>query len=317
MGPSTPPPSCYSTRLQFQSLLFSPHMSHHSHLLPINFKALITDYLHEDVPSFDYGGYVVGEEEKEATLYCKSEGVVAGVPFFDEVFRQLDCKVDWSVQEGEWLNPEGKQAIAKVTGKARQILLGERTALNILSRCSGIALKARKVHTLQIERGFKGVIAATRKTTPGFRLVEKYGVLVGGLDTHRMDLSSMVMLKDNHIWSSGSITKAVQQARSVCGFALKIEVECQSEEEADEAIAAGADVVMLDNFTSSGLQVAAKSIKQRWADKGVSFLIESSGGITYETCTNYFCDDIDILSMSTITQGVGHVDFSLKINKAA
>ena len=122
-------------------------------------------------------------------------------------------------------------------------------------------------------------------------MVEKYGVLVGGLDTHRMDLSSMVMLKDNHIWAHGSITKAVQAARSVAGFSLKIEVECQSEEEADEAIAAGADVIMLDNFTGEGLKAAAKNIKQRWAQKGVNnFLVESSGGITYETCADYFCD---------------------------
>lgn len=114
----------------------------------------------------------------------------------------------------------------------------------------------------------------------------------------------------------GSITKAVLNARSVCGFALKIEVECQSEQEADEAIAAGADIVMLDNFSGEGLQIAAKSIKERWAAKGKThFLIESSGGITYETCSSYFCPYIDVLSMNTITQGVPHVDFSLKINQ--
>ncbi|KAI9285881.1 Quinolinate phosphoribosyl transferase [Umbelopsis sp. AD052] len=289
-------------------------MSSHAHLLPNGYKAQIAQWLQEDTPSFDYGGYVVGESDQKAVLYCKAEGVLAGVPFFDEVFKQLDCKVEWTSQEGEYLNPDGKIAIAHVYGKARHLLLGERIALNIISRCSGIALKAHKVAQLQKERGFKGVIAATRKTTPGFRLVEKYGVLVGGLDTHRMDLSSMVMLKDNHIWAHGSITKAVQAARSVAGFSLKIEVECQSEEEADEAIAAGADVIMLDNFTGEGLKAAAKSVKQRWAQKGVNnFLVESSGGITYETCAEYFCDDIDILSMSTITQGVGHVDFSLKI----
>ncbi|KAI8890506.1 nicotinate-nucleotide diphosphorylase [Backusella circina FSU 941] len=291
-------------------------MAQYAHLLATNYKTIITEYLAEDVPSFDYGGYVVGEDEKTAILYCKAEGVVAGIPFFDEVFKQLECKVEWKVKEGEYLNPQGKQEVARVTGKARNILLGERTALNIICRCSGIALRARLVSELQKEKGFKGVIAATRKTTPGFRLVEKYGVLVGGLDTHRMDLSSMVMLKDNHIWSSGSITKAVQNARSVCGFALKIEVECQSEEEADEAIAAGADIVMLDNFSGEELKLAAKSVKERWAAKGVNhFLIESSGGITYETCAGYFCPDIDVLSMSTITQGVPHVDFSLKIAK--
>ncbi|KAG0174855.1 hypothetical protein DFQ30_002478 [Apophysomyces sp. BC1015] len=291
-------------------------MTHHAHLLATNYKALIAEYLKEDVPSFDYGGYVVGEEEQVAILYCKAEGVLAGVPFFDEVFRQLDCRVEWTSTESDWLKPEDKQEIARVYGKARNILLGERTALNIISRCSGIALVAKRIHELQKQKGFNGVIAATRKTTPGFRLVEKYGVLVGGLDTHRMDLSSMVMLKDNHIWSSGSITKAVKAARSVCGFALKIEVECQSEEEADEAIAAGADIVMLDNFKGAELREAAKSLKCRWAEKGVkNFMIESSGGITYSTCADYFCEDIDILSMSTITQGVPHVDFSLKISK--
>ncbi|GAB5585633.1 nicotinate-nucleotide diphosphorylase (carboxylating) [Umbelopsis nana] len=289
-------------------------MSSYAHLLPNGFKAQIAQWLQEDTPSFDYGGYVVGETDQKAVLYCKAEGVLAGVPFFDEVFKQLDCRVEWSATEGDYLNPDGKIAIAHVYGKARHLLLGERIALNIISRCSGIALKAHKVAQLQKQHGFKGVIAATRKTTPGFRLVEKYGVLVGGLDTHRMDLSSMVMLKDNHIWAHGSITKAVQAARSVAGFSLKIEVECQSEEEADEAIAAGADVIMLDNFTGEGLKAAAKSVKQRWAAKGVNnFLIESSGGITYATCATYFCDDIDILSMSTITQGVGHVDFSLKV----
>ncbi|KAI8968992.1 Quinolinate phosphoribosyl transferase [Mycotypha africana] len=290
--------------------------SNFSHLLATNYKTLITGYLEEDIPSFDYGGFVVGEKEQKAILYCKAEGVVAGVPFFDEVFRQLDCKVEWNVKEGDYLQPKGKQAVATVTGKARNILLGERTALNILCRCSGIALRARRVSELQKSKGFKGIIAATRKTTPGFRLVEKYGVLVGGLDTHRMDLSSMVMLKDNHIWSSGSITKAVENARKACGFSLKIEVECQSEQEADEAIAAGADIIMLDNFTGDALKQAAKRIKERWSAKGKThFLIESSGGITYETCANYFCDHIDILSMSTITQGVPHVDFSLKISQ--
>ncbi|KAI8139740.1 Quinolinate phosphoribosyl transferase [Fennellomyces sp. T-0311] len=291
-------------------------MTQYAHLLSTNYKRIISQYLEEDVPSFDYGGYVVGEDDQEAILYCKAEGVLAGVPFFDEVFRQLDCRVEWKAKEGDWIKPNGKQEVARVYGKARHILLGERTALNIICRCSGIALRARNVAELQKAKGFEGAIAATRKTTPGFRLVEKYGVLVGGLDTHRMDLSSMVMLKDNHIWSSGSITLAVKNARKVCGFALKIEVECQSEEEADEAIAAGADVVMLDNFTGEGLKAAAKSIKERWAAKGVNhFLIESSGGITYETCANYFCKDIDILSMSTITQGVPHVDFSLKISQ--
>jgi nicotinate-nucleotide pyrophosphorylase (carboxylating) len=116
-------------------------MAQYAHLLATNYKDIIRQYLAEDVPSFDYGGYVVGEDEKTAILYCKAEGVVAGVPFFDEVFRQLDCKVEWKVKEGDRLKPEGKMEAARVTGKARNILLGERTALNIICRCSGIALR--------------------------------------------------------------------------------------------------------------------------------------------------------------------------------
>jgi len=293
-----------------------------AHLLPPSWKTDVQVWLKEDTPSFDYGGFVVGETEQVATLYCKAEGVLAGVPFVDEIFRQVECRVEWFVEEGTYLNPfdnvdstkaNGRIEVAKVYGKARNLLLGERVALNIIARCSGIALRCYMVRKIRDSHGFKGIIAATRKTTPGFRLVEKYGVLVGGLDGHRMDLSSMVMLKDNHIWSQGSITKAVQLARSVAGFSLKIEVECRTEAEADEAIAAGADIVMLDNFSGPDLKVASKSLKNRWEKKGKSFLVETSGGITIDTCSKYFCDDVDILSMSTLTQGVPHVDFSLKL----
>ena len=115
-------------------------------------------------------------------------------------------------------------------------------------------------------------------------------MLVGGADTHRMDLSSMIMLKDNHVWSTGSITAAVEKAKAVGGFALKIEVECRSEDEADEAIAAGADIVMLDNFEGDALKVAAANIKQRWAAKGRQVLVECSGGVTENNIEQYFCD---------------------------
>lgn len=113
-------------------------------------------------------------------------------------------------------------------------------------------------------------------------------MLIGGVDQHRYDLSSMIMLKDNHVWSKGSITAAVRAARSVGGFAIKIEVEVQSEEQADEAITAGADIVMLDNFTGEGLRVAAGSIKQRWAGKSV--LLECSGGLTEDNVESYCCN---------------------------
>ncbi|KAI9140524.1 Quinolinate phosphoribosyl transferase [Paraphysoderma sedebokerense] len=292
-------------------------MSHSStapsfhHLLPPSWRTMVTSWLDEDIPSFDYGGFVVGETNEEAILWGKSKGVVAGCPFFEEVFRQVDCRVEWLVPEGTEFVPV--KEIAKVHGKSRNILLGERAALNMLARCSGIATRCRRLSNLAKEHGYKGIVAGTRKTTPGFRIVEKYGMLVGGVDTHRMDLSSMIMLKDNHIWSTGSITTAIKKARSVGGFALKIEVECRSEAEANEAIEAGADIVMLDNFSPADLKKVSKSLKERYGRKG--FLLEASGGITEDTIVNYFCEDIDILSLGSVTQSVPHVDFSLKIKK--
>jgi nicotinate-nucleotide pyrophosphorylase (carboxylating) len=260
-----------------------------SDLLPSHFTTEVTAWLAEDTPSFDYGGFVVGSSPRTAQLLCKSPGILAGIPFFDEVFRQLDCKVEWHYNEGSHIDPTtngGKVRVATVSGPTRKLLLGERVALNTLARCSGVATKSRRLLDMVRDAGYTGIIAGTRKTTPGFRLVEKYGMLVGGIDGHRHDLSSMIMLKDNHIWAKGSITNAVKAARSVGGFALKIEVECQSEVEADEAIEAGADIVMLDNFDGAGLKVAAQSLKQRWSGKR-QILLESSGGLTEHNVKEY------------------------------
>ncbi|KAL6851172.1 nicotinate-nucleotide diphosphorylase (carboxylating) [Amphichorda felina] len=304
------------------------------HLLPPSWKTQVTAWLAEDTPSFDYGGFVVGEGERTATLWGKSAGVIAGRPFFDEVFTQCGCTVEWHADEGSAVDTAaegGKMRVATVKGPVRGILLGERVALNTLARCSGIASASRDMVTRLRAAGWAGTLAGTRKTTPGFRLVEKYGMLVGGADAHRMDLSAMVMLKDNHVWSRGSITDAVRAAKAVAGFSVKVEVEVQSEEEADEAISAGADVVMLDNFTGDGVKVAARSLKERWSGKK-QFLLEVSGGLRSDNIEPYVCHgkskspsfmsvpgssnnkvDVDIISTSSIHQGVPHVDFSLKI----
>ena len=173
----------------------------------------------------------------------------------------------------------------------------------------------------------------TNVALTGFRLVEKYGMLVGGIDAHRHDLSSMIMLKDNHIWSSGSITAAIQQARSVGGFSLLLDVEVRSEAEADEAIDAGADIIMLDNMEGETLLNAARNLKEKWGGKR-KFLLESSGGITEENLQEraingahglYFrtkphahlsLPEIDIFSTSAVHQSVQHIDFSLKIQQS-
>ncbi|KAJ5726449.1 Aldolase-type TIM barrel [Penicillium malachiteum] len=305
------------------------------HLLPGNYKRQITDWLEEDCPSLDYGGFVVGESEGEARLLGKSKGIIAGAPFVDEVFSQLGCTVEWHIKEGSQLSLNPIHHCATVRGPVRKILLGERVALNILARCSGIATKSASMLAALRKKGWNGILAGTRKTTPGFRVVEKYGILVGGADPHRHDLSHMTMLKDNHVWAcannraaaDGGVTtdssdvvsiakaipRAVLAAKSAGGFATKVEVECRSIEEANAAIEAGADIVMLDNFTPDGVRDAAKVLKETWKGKR-AFLVEVSGGLTEENAAAYACPDVDILSTSSIHQGTGIVDFSLKVS---
>jgi nicotinate-nucleotide pyrophosphorylase (carboxylating) len=289
-----------------------------AHLLPPSWKKHIAVWLEEDTPSFDYGGFVVGDSPAEARLLAKSPGILAGIPFFDEVFKQLDCTVEWHVQEGDLVGSgesNKKQHIATVKGPVRCLLLGERVALNTVSRCSGVASQSHRLLSILRQAGYKNTLAGTRKTTPGFRLVEKYGMLVGGCDPHRHDLSAMTMLKDNHVWAcGGSIPTAVAAAKAAGGFAVKVEVECQTEDEAHTAIEAGADVVMLDNFTPDGVRVAAKNLKDRWGrGRTARALVEISGGLTEANAPDYVCDDVDIISTSSIHQGVRHVDFSLKV----
>jgi len=293
-------------------------------LPPTNLKPVIQSWLIDDMPTFDVGGLVVGTSIKRAKLYMKSAGVFAGKPFFDAVFNEVGCEVTWNDDisiEGTFLDPKdspagsGKITLATVKGPANAILRGERTALNTLSRCSGVAtasyLSSQKIK--ELHPSWTGAIAGTRKVTPGsFRIAEKYGLVVGGCNTHRLDLSQMTMLKDNHIWAcGGNITKAVKLARSAAGFSQKVEVECQSVDEAIEAAAAGADVVMLDNFGPEGLKKDAKIVKNRYPN----VIVEASGGITFETMGSYVCESVDIISRGDLTQGYACLDYSLKIQK--
>jgi len=299
--------------LAFQ-LVTKPNMADacsniHFLLHPVSLRQHIQQWLAEDTPSFDYGGFVVGETEETAVLLCKSRGILAGVPFFDAILNELGCKVEWLFSEGMQIEPA--TTVARVTGKVNKILLGERVALNCITRASGIATKARNLGKLKAEHNWHGEIAGTRKTTPGFRMVEKYALLVGGVSTHRYDLSSMIMLKDNHIWTAGSVKRAVQDARKVGGFSIKIEVECRSIEEAREAATAGADVAMLDNFEPEALHKTATVLKQEFPH----LLIEGSGGVKLENITQYFGPHVDVISMGSLTQGYEAVNFSLKVLK--
>lgn len=287
-----------------------------SNLLPPGqIEKVVQQWLDDDMPSMtDVGGLVVGKSDREAKLWLKSSGVLAGKVFFETVFRLLGCTVTWqdvAKDEGNLIDvsSQGKVHIATVRGPAHMLLRGERTALNTMSRCSGVATLSKEAVDRARALGWKGYVAGTRKTTPGFRIVEKYGLLVGGAATHRLDLSQMVMLKDNHIWSAGSITKAVTLARKAAGFSQKIEVECQSLDEATEAAEAGADIVMLDNFEGEKLKQDAATLKEKFP----YLLIEASGGITTETMPKYLSEHVDIVSQGKLTQGYACLDYSLKI----
>ncbi|XP_049577633.1 nicotinate-nucleotide pyrophosphorylase [carboxylating]-like [Syngnathus scovelli] len=284
-----------------------------AHSLPSHaVMQLAKAWLAEDTPNFDPAGMCVGSQQVEARLLCKSpHSILAGSPFFTAVFTEVGCTVDWLHQDGDEIGPDPVTLTAVVRGPARCLLLGERPALNCLARASGIATRCSQLRKLARAGGWHGEVAGTRKTTPGFRLVEKYAMLVGTVSMHRQDLSGMVMLKDNHVWASGSITEAVKAARSVCGFSSKIEVECRSTEEAMEAATAGADIVMLDNFHPQVLHVAAASLKQEFP----ALLIEASGGVTPDNLPEYFSPCVDIISLGCITQGCPVVDFSLKVQK--
>ncbi|XP_059184265.1 nicotinate-nucleotide pyrophosphorylase [carboxylating]-like [Centropristis striata] len=281
---------------------------------PFSLTRLARRWLEEDTPTFDPAGVCVGDGQVEAWLLCKTpHSVLAGSPFFSAVFRELGCSVDWKLQEGRLIGPGALTLTAVVRGPARGLLLGERPALNALARASGIASRCSRLRALAAAAGWGGELAGTRKTTPGFRLVEKYAMMVGGVATHRHDLSGMVMLKDNHVWASGSITQAVKAARSVCGFSSKVEVECCSADEAREAIRAGADIVMLDNFQPQELHAAAEALKQEFP----AVVVEASGGVTPENLSSYFSGHVDVVSLGCITQGCPVVDFSLKVQKPA
>lgn len=273
----------------------------------------VSQFLREDIPNFDVGGEVVGTSPAKAQFLVKSRLVIAGFPFVEELFSLLGCVVTWVVSEGNLLEGSSQQrvVVGYATGPANRLLQGERTALEILARCSACATYAHDCVLRLSGTQTQCRVAATRKTTPGFfRCIEKYGAIVGGADPHRYSLSSMVMLKDNHIDIAKSITNAVKKARSLCGFSMKIEVECRSLEDAIEACEAGADVVMLDNFNPAACAIAVPKIKSKFPH----VVVEVSGGVRQETIASFAAvKGVDIVSIGLITHGPPSVDISMKV----
>jgi nicotinate-nucleotide pyrophosphorylase (carboxylating) len=210
-------------------------------------------------------------------------------------------RVEALAEEGSWGD---SREVARITGPARAILTGERTALNFLQRLSGVATMSRRAK--EAVEGTGATVIDTRKTTPGHRALEKYAVRVGGCRNHRAGLDDAVLIKDNHIRAAGSIRAAVEGARNRIGPAQKIEVEVTNRAELDEALASGAELIMLDNHTPEALRDAVRYVASRAK-------LEASGGITLTNLREIAQTGIDYISLGALTHSAGSLDFSLEI----
>jgi len=268
------------------------------------------EFLKEDIRSGDITSeLVIPEDEKaRAKIVCKERCVVAGVSDAAEVFKELGAKVTSHVKDGK--HTERGETVLEVEGRARDLLAGERLALNLIMRMSGIATQTDLlVHKCQRVNP-KVRIAATRKTTPGFREFEKRAVKLGGGDPHRYALDDAILIKDNHIKIAGGIKEALERAKRG-SFTKKIEIEVQNRSEAKLAAENGAEIVMLDNFSPE----AAKSTASELRKLKPGILIEVSGGITQDNAEEYAAA-ADIISLGALTHSYRSIDFSMDILKA-
>lgn len=262
--------------------------------------ALEEDIHNEDVTT---NAIVPQKRKGKVQLIAKENGVIAGLSVFQRVFQLLDKEttIDFRTADGEEVKKG--QLLAVIYGDVRALLSAERTALNYLQRMSGIATYTRKA--IALLAGTDTVLLDTRKTTPCMRIFEKYAVRVGGGKNHRYDLSDGVLLKDNHINAAGGIKEAVAAAKAYAPFVRKIEVETESLSMVKEAVAAGADIIMLDNMTLEEMEQAINYINGRAAT-------ECSGNITAEGLKAIAKLGVDYVSCGALTHSAPILDLSLK-----
>ncbi|MEM2739829.1 MAG: carboxylating nicotinate-nucleotide diphosphorylase [Candidatus Bathyarchaeia archaeon] len=249
--------------------------------------------------------------EAEGVIVAKEDGVAAGLEEARILAEIVGLKIEYSLRDGEEF--KSSDILLKLRGDARAILAVERTMLNILSRMCGVATATRRLVDKIRRAGLNVRVAATRKIPPGLRYLDKKAVEIGGGDTHRLRLEDTILIKDNHIALVGSAKEAVARARARAGFTYKIEVEVSSVEEALEAVEAGADVVMLDNFTADMVEEAVKLLKEKGLRKKV--LIEVSGGIDDENILEYASKGVDVVSLGRLTHSVKAIDLSLDVRR--
>jgi nicotinate-nucleotide pyrophosphorylase (carboxylating) len=246
-----------------------------------------------------------GDAPARAVLLAKQPLVVCGFDVAAAVLARVDerLRLEPRVVEGQAVAASGHEVVADVTGPAQPMLAAERTMLNFLQRLSGVATQSRRY--ADAVRGTCTRVVDTRKTTPGWRALEKRAVLAGGCLNHRADLGSGVLIKDNHVAACGGVGKAVTRARARAPHTLRIEVEVKTRAELDEALAARADVVMLDNWPPDDLAAAVERCHAGGA------LVEVSGGVTFERLGEIAAAGADIVSVGALTHSARAVDISL------
>ena len=262
-------------------------------------QALEEDIGFEDITTDN----LVSEEDKlECTLNTRVDGVFCGRDVFKTVFEVLDKDIDikFFFKDGDEIKKGDK--IAEIKGSARAILSGERTALNYIQRMSGIATETRKYQNAIGE--YKAKIVDTRKTTPCFRVFEKYSVKVGCGTVHRFNLSDCAMLKDNHVKFAGTLTNAINILKKSISHAHKIEVECDTLSQVEEALACGVDIIMLDNMTIDEMKTAVEKINGR-------AIVEASGNVNLTTLKEIASTGVDIISSSAIVAKAPTLDLGL------
>ena len=266
---------------------------------------IILNALDEDVGTGDITTESTIPEDRVAHgLYkAKESGVLCGVGVAKRVFELIDPSIEFKAFKKDGDLIEKGEIIAEVHGKATGVLTGERVGLNLMQRMSGIATRTAEA-VKQVE-GTNAKICDTRKTTPGLRVIEKYAVKVGGGTNHRFNLADGILIKDNHIVAAGSITAAVRAARANAPHTLKIEVEVETFDELDEALAAGADIIMLDNMSCEDMKKAVGIVNGR-------ALTEASGNMGDRDLKEVASCGVDLISIGALTHSVRALDISLK-----
>ena len=258
--------------------------------------------LDEDIGSGDITAALIPEDQTaSATVICRQQAVLCGQAWFDAVFAELDSRISvcWQAQDGDSI--KNNQMLCSVTGPARSILSGERTALNFLQTLSATATLAHRYADTVADLPVR--ILDTRKTIPGMRQAQKYAIRTGGCDNHRSGLYDGILIKENHIAATGSISNAVSTARNSHANVM-IEVEVENEDQLQQALAAGADRLLLDNFDTAALTAAVQRVAGRAE-------LEASGNISLENLRDTAGTGVDFISIGALTKNIQAIDLSM------